>query len=97
MSSNQHEEHPPVPYRVYIGVWAALITLTAITVGVSYVDMRNVTVLTAVLIATIKGMLVILYFMHVRFEKPLYAFMILATLTTYGIFISLTFVDYYYR
>jgi len=56
-----------------------------------------VTVLTAMLIAATKGMLVLLYFMHVRFEKPMYVAMIVAAFGTYAIFIGLTFADYGYR
>jgi cytochrome c oxidase subunit IV len=91
------EDHVVIPYRVYFAVWAGLIALTALTVAVSYVDMKNVTVLTAMLIATVKATLVLLYFMHIRFERPLYWGMILATLVTYAIFIGLTFSDYFYR
>ena len=95
---SQHEtEHHIVPYRVYVIVWAALLVLTAITVGVSRVDMKHVAVLAAMMIAAFKGTLVILYFMHVRFEKPLYAGMILAAFGTYAVFIALTFTDYSFR
>ena len=96
MSTHAEEQHH-VPYKVYFIVWAALLVLTAVTVGVSYVDMKNVTVLTAMLIAATKSMLVLLYFMHIRFEKPMYSVMILAAMMTYGIFVALTFVDYLYR
>ena len=96
MSTHAEDQHH-VPYRVYFIVWAALLVLTAVTVGVSYVDMKNVTVLTAMLIAATKSMLVLLYFMHIRFEKPMYSVMILAAMMTYGIFVALTFVDYVYR
>lgn len=92
----QHD-HPPVPYTTYVTVWAVLMVLTAITVSVSYVDMKHVTVLTACIIAAIKGLLVVLYFMHIRFENRIYALMILVILGTYAIFIGLTFVDYWYR
>jgi cytochrome c oxidase subunit 4 len=97
VTSHTEKEHDQVPYRVYFVVWAALLLLTTLTVAVSYLDMKNVTVLTAMLIATCKGMLVLLYFMHIRYEKPLYITMILAALGTYAIFIGLTFVDYTYR
>lgn len=97
MTSHTEKEHDQVPYRVYFVVWATLVLFTALTVSVSYVDMKNVTVLTAMLIATCKAMLVLLYFMHIRYEKPLYISMILAALGTYAIFIGLTFVDYMYR
>ena len=93
MSTHAEEQHH-VPYRVYFFVWAALLVLTAVTVAVSYVDMKNVIVLTAMLIATTKSMLVVLYFMHIRFEKPIFSVMILAAMLTYGIFVVLTFVDY---
>lgn len=96
--ATQHQEdHQLVPYALYIRVWAILVVLTAVTVSVSYVDMKHVTVLTATLIAAVKGMLVLLYFMHIRFEDRIYRYMILAVLVTYAIFIGLTFVDYWYR
>jgi cytochrome c oxidase subunit 4 len=95
--SSGHGEAHVIPYKVYVGVWLALLALTAVTVGVSFVDMRNVAVLTAVLIAAVKSSLVLLYFMHVRFERMLYVVMILAVLFTYAIFIGLTFADYGYR
>ena len=94
--ARQHD-HPLVPYTTYLAVWAVLMVLTVITVGVSYVDMKHVTVLTACIIAAIKSLLIVLYFMHIRFENRLYALMILAILGTYAIFIGLTFVDYWYR
>jgi len=96
MSTHAEEQHH-VPYKVYFFVWAALLLLTGVTVGVSYVNMKNVVVLTAMLIASAKSMLVLLYFMHIRFEKPMFSVMILAAMLTYGIFIALTFVDYVYR
>ena len=95
--AHAHEDHVLVPYRVYFAVWIGLLALTVVTVAVSYVDMKNVTVLTAMLIATVKATLVLLYFMHIRFERPLYLGMIIATLVTYAIFIGLTFSDYWYR
>ena len=86
-----------VPTRVYVGVWAALVALTSVTVGASYTNLHHLAVFTAILIATVKASLVLLYFMHLRFEKILFTIMILVTLLTYGIFIFLTFADYYYR
>ena len=95
---SQHEgEHHVVPYGLYVRVWAVLLVLTATTVAVSYLDMKHVTVLTAMVIATGKGLLVLLYFMHIRFEKLIYVWMILTVLGIYAVFIGLTFVDYSYR
>ena len=90
-------EHAVVPFTVYFTVWVVLVILTAVTVGVSYLDMKHVGVFTALLIATVKGTLVVLYFMHIRFEEWIYSIMIIVVMATYAIFIGLTFVDYWYR
>jgi len=97
MGDRQHGRHQLVPYGVYLKVWGALMVLTAVTVSVSCVDMKHIKVLTASLIAAIKSCLVVLYFMHIRFERRMYSYMILAVLSTYAVFIGLTFVDYWYR
>ncbi len=52
MGMNKDKDHHIVPYSIYFNVWLALLALTVITVAVSYIDMRNVAILTAVLIAT---------------------------------------------
>jgi cytochrome c oxidase subunit 4 len=93
---DDHEEHL-VPYKVFIGVWAALVTLTLVTVGASYLDLKQMTMFTALLIACVKGSLVILYFMHMRWDKPVLAYFLIACLGTYAVFVALTFADYYYR
>jgi cytochrome c oxidase subunit 4 len=97
MSAHDNESHHIVPYKVYVYIWAALVILTGLTVSASYANLGHVAILTAILIATAKAGLVLLYFMHIRFEKPIFTVMILATLVTYGIFIGLTFTDYFYR
>lgn len=95
--SHANEEQHLLPFKVYLLVWAALIVGTGITVGACYADLGHLAIFTAILIATAKAGLVLLYFMHLRYEKPLFAIMILVLLATYGIFIMLTFSDYVYR
>lgn len=54
----------------YLGVWAGLAILTAIEVGVAFVNLpRRVIVLSLVGLAVWKALLVALYFMHLRFES----------------------------
>ena len=97
MAEHDNEPHPLVSIRLYVAVWAVLIILTGITVGVSFLDMQRFTVFTAMLIATVKASLVVLYFMHIRFVKPIYSFMILFIVATYAVFVILTFSDYSFR
>jgi cytochrome c oxidase subunit 4 len=95
--TTKHEEVHLIPYRVYIAVWAALVVLTGVTVSLTLIDMRQVTVLAAMIVATVKGSLVVLYFMHVRYTKPIFLYMFTAVGITYGVFVGLTFLDYWTR
>jgi cytochrome c oxidase subunit 4 len=88
--------HRILPYRVYVAVWACLILLTGLTVAVSYTTL-HVAVQVALLIATTKASLVMLYFMHLRYEGRLYFVMLLVVLVTYVIFIGGTVGDYLFR
>lgn len=58
--------HPVVPLKVYVGVFVALIALTATTVAVSRIDLGEYNFVAAMTIAVVKGLLVVLFFMHVR-------------------------------
>ena len=60
-----------VPVRVLLGVWAILVVLTVATVAVTRVDFGPGTNLwIAMGIATVKASLVLLYFMHLRYDQP---------------------------
>jgi cytochrome c oxidase subunit 4 len=60
-----------VPVRVYLTIFSLLMVLTAVTVSVSFLDLGPFNTVVAVLIAVTKMMLVILYFMHVRYSSRL--------------------------
>jgi cytochrome c oxidase subunit 4 len=51
----------------------------------------------ALFIATIKVTLVMMYFMHLKYEKKNLIIMIVGVLITYGIFIGLTMADFAFR
>ncbi|MEO7275856.1 MAG: cytochrome C oxidase subunit IV family protein [Vicinamibacterales bacterium] len=65
--------------KVYITVFVALMALTVVTVGVSYLHLPvPLAVSVALLVATVKGSLVACYFMHLISEKKLiYAVLLL--------------------
>ena len=65
--------------RIYVTVFVALMALTIITVGISYLHLPiGWAVTAALLVATIKGSLVACYFMHLISEKKLiYAVLVL--------------------
>ncbi len=80
-----------VEVRRYIGVFAALMVLTFITVGVSYIDMpTGPAVLVAIAIASLKAGLVVVVFMHLRGERAAIHWPLALTMVLFvGLLISL--------
>lgn len=70
--------------RVYWIVFASLLLLTGVTVGISYIHIQSFTfaVILALVVASTKASLVALYFMHLISEKAVIYF----TLALTGIF-----------
>lgn len=64
-------EHAAPPTRLYFIVYIILMVLLALTVAVAQLDIGALGILIALTIATIKAVLVMLYFMHVRYSSRL--------------------------
>src|SRR5277367_4998443 len=79
--------------RFYIGIFAALIFLTFMTVKVSYYDFGAANIVIAMLIATMKASLVAMFFMHLRYDKLFNTLAFLAAFLFLAIFILLTYDD----
>jgi cytochrome c oxidase subunit IV len=93
-----HGDEPHVlPMKVYLGVWAALVFLTVVTVAVSRFDFGSANTFVALVVATIKGTLVVLYFMHLRYDNKLYLIILLASLLFVSIFFTPTLIDLHTR
>jgi cytochrome c oxidase subunit IV len=82
-----------VPLKTYIGVFLALISLTALTTGAAYVNMGSMNTVVALAIAVAKMLLVALFFMHVLYRPGLTRVVILASLLWFAILLSLTLSD----
>lgn len=86
--------HPHVmPLSVLISTFSALIILTVVTVLISKMDIGVGEIWVAMGIATVKALLVSLYFMHLRYDKPFNALLILFSLVFAAIFVGLALVD----
>ena len=76
--------------RVYITVFASLMVLTIVTVGVSRFHFPvPVAVTLALLVATVKGTLVACYFMHLISEKKLIIAIMALTVVFFLVLIAL--------
>jgi cytochrome c oxidase subunit 4 len=60
-----------VPPRVYVAIFLALMALTALTTWVAYIDLGALNVVIMLAIAGFKASLVVLWFMHARYESRL--------------------------
>src|SRR5262245_22333912 len=69
-----------VPFRVLASVLGLLLVLTVITVGATRFDLGKLNIWLALGIATIKASFVVLYFMHLRYDKPSDAVVFITTL-----------------
>jgi cytochrome c oxidase subunit IV len=57
--------------RTYFFVWGSLLALLAVTIGVAYIHLGWFNPAAAVSIAVVKALIIILYFMHVRYSPKL--------------------------
>jgi cytochrome c oxidase subunit IV len=87
-------EHGGHEAKVYFVTLIALLILTVITVGASYVDFGSGNIVIALFIATVKASLVALIFMHLNHEKPINAVIAVAGFLFLGIFLMFCFLDF---
>jgi len=88
--------HDP-SYGLNIMVWLILVSLTVITIAIAGIDLGNLTLAVALLIAGIKSVFVINYFMHIKFEDALFKVFLLLVLLVLLIVLVLTGFDVFYR
>jgi len=83
-----------VPQKTYLMVFLSLITLTALTTGVAFIDLGPFNTVVALVIAFAKMLLVMLFFMHVKQSGGLIRVVLLAGFFWLALLIGLTMSDY---
>jgi cytochrome c oxidase subunit IV len=99
-SSNQeHFDYTShlAPVSLYVGIWAALMVGTGLTVFAASVDLGIFNIVVALLIATIKGTLVVLFFMHLRYSTKLTMVTVIAAIFFLIIMFGMSMTDYLTR
>ena len=86
-----------VPIRVYLNVFAALLVLLVLTVVVAYIDFGVLADLVAMTVASAKALLIILYFMHVRWSSRLTWLIVASGFFWLFILVLLTLADFLTR
>jgi|HubBroStandDraft_6_1064221.scaffolds.fasta_scaffold16803_6 cytochrome c oxidase subunit IV len=94
-----------VPVKTYLGIFVALLALTALTTVVAFVDFDTLhtgihlidviplNTVVALAIAVAKMLLVILFFMHVKYSSGLTKVVVMSGFLFLAILVSLTLAD----
>jgi cytochrome c oxidase subunit 4 len=94
---SEHESEHVLSYQFLGLILGGLIFLTAVTVGVSYIDWGFLNVPIALFVASSKATLVLLFFMHIKFEGLVIKVSFISTMLFLAIMISFTFWDVAFR
>jgi cytochrome c oxidase subunit 4 len=86
-----------LPKKLYFMVFLSLIVLTAITTGVAFIDLGPFNTVVALVIAVIKGSLVVLFFMHLKYQTGMTRVVLLAGLLWLAVLIGITMSDVFTR
>jgi cytochrome c oxidase subunit 4 len=79
--------------RVLFRVLAALLVLTYVTVAVTNFDFGRFNLWMAMAIAVVKASLVVLFFMHLKYDKPFNALVIIVSMALLVLFIAIALTD----
>jgi cytochrome c oxidase subunit 4 len=91
------EEHHPLADNLLLKVFTALIVLTGITVAASVYYPGKIGVGVAMVVTPLKATLILMFFMHLRYERRVFVIMFLVAIAVLAIVMGLTFFDYLYR
>ena len=89
---SKHEHHI-IPLKTYIAVFASLLILTAVTVFSAQFDFGSFNIILALMIASFKSSLVLLFFMHLYYDNKINMAFILGSVLFLALFIGLTMLD----
>lgn len=91
------EKHHIISYKTYFLILLGLLALTFASIGITSIELGKYTVAGALLFAIVKSYLVLIYFMHLKYDKPYIKIMVAFVFAIFVVVIVITFLDYLYR
>ena len=95
--THPHAQHHVVPTRIYYVIFGLLLLCTYLTVQVAFIDLGPFNTVVALGIACFKAIVVVLYFMHLKYSPRLTWLVVVGGLFWLGILFVHTFSDYLTR
>ena len=86
-----------LPKCVYYQIFAILLFCTYLTVQIAFFDLGALNTVAALAIAVFKAVLVVLFFMHVKYSTRLTWAVVIGSVFWLGILLALTMTDYLTR
>lgn len=93
----EHGSAKKIAYRTYVFVWIGLLILTWLTVTLSSANVAGLGIITPLSIASVKALLVISFFMHLKYEKGFFKALVLVPLGVLIVVSWLVYSDVLYR
>jgi cytochrome c oxidase subunit 4 len=88
-------EHSSSSLTLYVGIWLTLLAGTALTVFAAQIDLGPFNAAIALTIATVKALLVALFFMHIKgASERLLKLVVISTVFFLFILLALSMADY---
>jgi cytochrome c oxidase subunit 4 len=97
VTNPEHADHHIVTPIQYAMVFGTLLVFTGITVGAAYVELGIFNPVVALAIASTKMVIVILFFMHVKYQSNLVKMTVGCGFFTFIVLITMTLTDYMSR
>jgi caa(3)-type oxidase subunit IV len=96
-SNDNHSHHHILPTKVAIGIGCALLCLTMFTVWIAGIDLGKLNFVVAMLVATVKALLVALFFMNLYYDHKENGIIFGTAFVFLAIFMVFTSMDLFFR
>lgn len=97
MAMEEHQNNHITPYTTHLKVLIALLLLTFLTIEVATIEFGALTVTIALLLASLKVGIVLTWFMHLKYEQPIFRIFVIGVFALFALIIFITFFDYAFR
>ena len=96
--AKSHDEHGHglahiSPWQTLVKIWVILMVLTILTVMATWVNLGALNIFIALGIAVIKAVLVVMYFMHLKYDKPFNTYIFTFCLAFVAFFLGMLMLD----
>lgn len=94
---NDKHHHHILPTRVAVTIGATLLFMTIVTVWIAHIDLGHLNFVIAMAVATFKALLVVLFFMGIKYDRPENGMIFATSFVFLAIFMILASTDLFFR